>query len=194
MKTITILFLSLILSIHSYCQNSEIIKKEIDQLFFYIPMHADKYDVRKALQLNNNFSRVEYVDWAHCFSADFNNQPLLKYIGEIKEIHVWIDTVQKKSDTRKLSFEYYPDDLKNCDNQLKDIFNLYKPISYKAVAMTVNNWAKEKSGEGYWFYSNKVNYEKRKSYLDVSYRYIDESKEGGKSFYLFEIIFNENNL
>jgi hypothetical protein len=195
-KLVSLLVICLTNTNDGFSQNLNIVKGLMDKLFFYIPVQAEKYDVRKTLHMNSaNFSEVsEYNDYCKCMSADFSLQPLLSHIGKDKSIIIWFDEVSKRTDSRKLTFKYAPDNLTDCESQLSELNTLFGGSSYKTSLSQINNSSNEKSGEGYNFYSSAANYKSKAKYLEAFYRYIDESSIGGKSYYLFEIIFWEDRL
>ncbi|NQT78065.1 MAG: hypothetical protein HQ565_10145 [Bacteroidetes bacterium] len=191
----TLILITLFLLVNPSSSDHESITKELDQLYFYIPTNADKYDVRKSLHLNSNLSDIsEYKDWCNCFSADIIENSLLKYFGVNGRIVIWFDKETKLTKSRKLSFRYYPSDFDKCEKQLNDLYNTFNPISYKSESFQVTNYQDEKSGEGFWLFSTEANYKANIYYLDIGYRYIDASNTGDRSYYLFEIIYHEKNL
>lgn len=193
MKAI-IVWLFLLISSVTFCQ-VDLIKSQVDQLFFYLPIQSQLYEVRKALQKDSNISGVsEYQDYCDCISADFYSNTLLRFIGAEKRVIIWFNENTKVSNSRKLSFAYYPDDLENAEKQLKQLHDIFNRISYHTAPFNQQNVREELSGEGYGFISSEEMYNAGRIYLSINFRYIQASNYGGKSYYHFEIILQENNI
>ncbi|MBL7114015.1 MAG: hypothetical protein ISS19_18905 [Bacteroidales bacterium] len=189
-----LLLLVMVFSIKAFAQE-DALNQQIDQLFFYLPLNSNQYEIRKKLHLDENLYNVaEYQDYCKCISADFYSNPILRYIGSERHLVIWFNEETKFTDSRKISFRYYPDELGKADKQLKQLYNIFKNLSLSIAPYQTINARQEISGEGYYFYLSNKSDGQDFPYLSIGYKYIQASNYGGTSYYHFEIILNEEGL
>jgi len=194
MSRILIIITLLLLSFYGYAQE-KVVNQQLDQLFFYLPLNSNQYEIRKRLHVDENIYNVsEYQDYCKCISSDFYSNTILAHIGTERRLVIWFNEETKSTDSRKISFRYYPDELFNAEKQLKQLYNIFKNLSRSIAPYETTNARQEVSGEGYDFFLADVSDLEALPYLSIGYRYIQASNYGGESYYHFEIILNEEGL
>jgi len=205
MKQLIVTFLTLLASIAGYGQkNFKLLEEGVYPLFYSIPIHSDKFEVRKMLHLDQGATDVAYQEWCKCISANLSNHSSLEYLGRNSRFVAWFDTTEYRTNGRKVISSYDEIDLSRCVKQVEQIRALLEPLCYKIETSVVSevDGAKNRKGEGYFFYSSKENHDKDRPFLTVSYMYMDLTEynkrefvgKKEKSFYELEVFLRENDL
>jgi hypothetical protein len=175
------------------------IKKNIDELFFRIPINATKFEARSILNGDKNFYKFhDYDDILGAISARFHTNFKLSYMPEDATIVLWYDKGEEKTYMRKLAFEYKLGELQKCKSQYEELITMFKDISFKVMDSKITSiYTNEQIGVGKKFYSSQHG----APYLEVFYRMTDLSnyrklypEQKVVDYYIFEIEFHDKEL
>lgn len=172
---------SIILMQNIYAQVPNI-KNEISELFHTTPFCLSKFDLRKKIHGNVNFSNLDEIDMEDgetYFSVDFKLNSKMSYLsptGEKKFIFIFNDKANAIS-LSLISMKYKTTEINTCVNQYEEFLSLFKKISAKYESKKIVTLSSDDViGEGLDFYSSSINWTQKKAYLSVDYYYSELDK------------------
>lgn len=169
LKLILVTF-TFFLAINSYSQTE--INKQIKELFFELTYPSSRYEIKKTFNSSDNFSDIHDVsifdgDY-ESITADFKNNFKLSHDSKAinKDITFFF---KKKSDTNLswvISMYYKKEDVSLCSSQFIELFNFFKPISYKTTVepFTLDGIS---VGELFHAYTSQKNFLNSNYYLEI---------------------------
>jgi len=184
---LTIIFININSLVFSQKYQKTQVVNELKKVFFNIPLNPDKFVVRNALNRGSNFTNYNEVNYSGYVTANFDVHDYLNYIVGDKKIVIWFRD-SNFSVSRKIYIDYKLSDIGICENQYKELNDIFKPISYKVSDFTLSK-GDERTGIGTHFYANSTFFKADKPFLEISYRYISSYQN-----YFFEIILKEEYL
>ncbi len=192
-KCITALLLCLIMN----CIEGQIssIKKNLKELFYEINFPTTKYDLRKMINSNENFSNFFEANPDNkydIFHAAFSKNYKLSYISKAKDrqFDYWFYEGTDKNYCVGLVLKYSPENVEECSKQYNELAGFFKGFSFKTeqIPFLVEE---TKVGDLLYLYSSTKSYHDNNPYLIISMRYVEF--ETGK-FYSTNVAYYINSL
>ena len=179
MKKIIFLFFLIFVVLNLYSQPS-LIKKQLSKMFFGVNFPLTRFDVRE--KFNSSINLFEYKEWIFPnsdyddYMVKFKNNPLLSYTQSStdRSISVNFKNGYDKSNNISMDMWYKIQDVSLCRNQLNEVINLFKSISYKVIEQDRyedDDQNKKKIGEEYFIFSTLSNYKKNNHCIIISFDY-----------------------
>jgi len=185
-----IAFLTLIIlfnTFNSFAQISKI-RLEVNKIFFEFPSSSERFDIKSIVNGSENF--YDYYENSmvlNSISVGFEENPSLSYLG-LKNTIILFFKGSKKYDQLVLKSEYGQKDVNQCKQQLIEVLDIFKKLSYKTYESVSRNGNNDIIGRGYSFYSSSNSLSKKKTYLSISL------VENYKGEYVFDIHYYPTNL
>lgn len=157
-----------------------LIKKDVSQLFFNLPLDASRYEIRNILNSSDNFYNVDNMhDYTNSISANFRQNFKMSYLGFNNFIYFGFEGTEQKCNFRSLTIKYAETDFERCFKQYKELIAFFRKNSYTS---DVANTGKDDTGVRNFgstrFYLNEKSWREKKFYLTIEYRFIDYSSFG----------------
>jgi hypothetical protein len=151
-----------------------ILKNEIAELFFEIPINSSKFQVRKALNQSNIIRDIEERDIPNSnysiISAYFSNNYKLGNLNGIEKMYVTFYFSKEGSIPyyRTLTFEHENSTFnkENHNKLLKELLKLFKS-NYKMIEKPFLDYDSKLIGEKYLFYLSTIDFNLDKSFLKI---------------------------
>ncbi len=165
-------FLFSLIYVSSLFAQTAAIKKNLDEMFFKVPLNAAKFEVRTMLHSSENFFNISDFDEINkAISSDFKENYKFTYLTNCCRIVFWFEN--DNSNGRKISIDYSENELSKCIKQYEELKSIFGKISYAPYEYKTVNFKNEEAGIAI-NYKSKPN--AKKPYIFISYRYFDQSK------------------
>lgn len=152
-----------------------LIKKEVSQLFFNLPLSATRFEIRSLLNSNNNFYNVDNMhDYTNSISAKFRQNFKMSYLGFDNFIYFGFEGSEQNCNYRSLTLKYSETDFEKCYKQYKELITFFRKNSYTSdVANTSKDNSEVRNFGSTRFYLDEKSWREKKFYLKIEYRFID---------------------
>jgi hypothetical protein len=174
LKQIVIMILLLFHNQLLFAQLTEIKKKTFD-LFWYLPINIEKFDIRSKIHGNDNFSDIHEnsnepsIDANPSIKANFESNKILNNLGFDNNMVVYFNKNGFPTQWGIISI-YPPDEINKCQEQIAEVYNYFKIDSFKSTAVSISIENKL-IGRGYLFFSSQTMLTQKKPYITLQYTY-----------------------